>query len=314
MPGHDGKLIHAMHALLTALLAHGPVVTDGAWGTQLQARGLAVGEFPDAWNLTHPDRVEEVARGYVEAGSRLILTNTFGANRIRLGEQDPAIAGRVEEINRCGVEISRRGAGARAKVFASLGPTGKLLLSGEVTPDEVSAAFVEQAQALAAAGADALVVESMSDIEEAKLAIAAAKATGLPVVASMVYDSGQHHDRTMMGTTPERDAVALAEAGADVVGANCGRGIADFVAICRRMRAVTSLPLWMKANAGLPELVHGRTVYRTTAAEFAKYIPALVEAGAGFIGGCCGTSPEFIREIAARLSKLEHLKPKPECA
>jgi methionine synthase I (cobalamin-dependent) len=295
-----------MHSLITELLADGTVVTDGAWGTQLQARGLAIGDFPDAWNLAHPDRVEKVARGYVEAGSRVILTNTFGSNRVRLSEQDPALAGRVAEINRHGVEISLRGAGGRAKVFASIGPTGKLLMSGDVTPDEVSAAFVEQAQALAAAGAEALVVESMSDIEEAKLAVAAAKATGLPVVASMVYDSGQSRDRTMMGTTPEQDALALAEAGADVVGANCGRGIADFVAICRRMRAATAMPLWMKANAGLPELVQGRTVYRTTPAEFAKHLPALVEAGANFIGGCCGTSPEFIREIAARLAKPGH--------
>jgi len=290
-----------MHQLITELISHGPVVTDGAWGTQLQARGLGIGEFPDAWNLTHPDRVEEVARGYVDAGSRIILTNTFGANRIRLAEQEPGIAGSVKEINLRGVEISRRGAGARAKVFASIGPTGKLLLSGDVMPGEVIAAFAEQAQALAAAGADALVVESMCDIEESKLAVAAAKATGLPVVASMVYDSGQNHDRTMMGTTPELDALALAEAGADVVGANCGRGIADFVEICRRMRAVIGLPLWMKANAGLPELAQGRTVYRTTPDEFAKHIPALVEAGASFIGGCCGTAPEFIREIAGRL-------------
>src|SRR5512138_893890 len=155
-----------MHRLIEELIAAGPVVTDGAWGTQLQARGLAIGEFPDAWNLTHPDRVKEVARGYVDAGSRVILTNTFGANRIRLAEQDASIAGRVAEINRCGVEISRRGAGGRAKVFASIGPTGKLLLSGHVTPDEISVAFAEQAQALAAAGADALVVESMSDIDE----------------------------------------------------------------------------------------------------------------------------------------------------
>lgn len=297
-----------MHSLIADFLAHGPVVTDGAWGTQLQARGLALGEFPDVWNLTHPERVEEVARAYVEAGSRIILTNTFGANRIRLSEQDPAIAGRAPEINRLGVEISRRAAGARAKIFASIGPTGKLLVSGEVTQNDMMAAFTEQAQALAEAGADALVVETMSDIEEAKLAVAAGKAAGLPVVASMVYDSGQDHDRTMMGTRPEHDAVALAEAGADVVGANCGRGIADFVAICRRMRAATQLPLWMKANAGLPELVHGRPVYCATPAEFAKHIPALVDAGACFVGGCCGTSPEFIREITTRLASL-----KPEC-
>lgn len=291
-----------MNAMIAELLAQGPVVTDGAWGTQLQARGLGIGEFPDAWNLIHPYRVEEVAKAYVDAGSRVILTNTFGANRIRLGDQDPDIAGRVGEINHVGVELSRRAAGVWAKVFASIGPTGKLLMSGDVSPDEMSAAFAEQAKALAEAGADALLVESMGDVEEAKLAVAAAKATGLPVVASLVYDTGQDHDRTMMGTTPEDDARALEAAGADVVGANCGRGIADFVAICRRMRAATSLPLWMKANAGLPELVLGRTLYRTTAEEFASHVPALVAAGAAFVGGCCGTSPDFVREIASRLA------------
>lgn len=276
------------------------VLTDGAWGTQLQARGLPVGEFPDAWNLAQPDQVEAVAREYVDAGSRIILTNTFGSNRLRLADQDPEFLERVVEINRRGVELSRGAAGRRAKVFASIGPTGKMLMAGDVTPDEVSAAFSEQAQALAAAGADALVVESMMDIEEAKLAVAAAKATGLPVVASMVYDAGADRDRTMMGTTPEQDAEALAAAGADVIGANCGRGIADFVPICRRMRAATGLPLWMKANAGLPELVDGKTVYRTSPTDFARHIPALIEAGARFVGGCCGTSPVFVREIAAQ--------------
>lgn len=293
-----------MHPLIAELLAHGPVVTDGAWGTRLQACGLGVGEFPDAWNLTRPDSVEAVARDYVAAGSRVILTNTFGSNRIRLAEQGGDLAGRVEEINRRGVEISRRAAGGCARVFASIGPTGKLLLGGDVTPEEVSAAFAEQAGALAAAGADALLVESMTDPEEAILAVAAARATGLPVVASMVYDSGRDHDRTMMGSTPEQDAAALAGAGAEVVGANCGRGIADFPAVCRRMREATVLPLWMKANAGMPELVEGRTIYRTSPGEFARHVPALVEAGASFIGGCCGTSPEFIRAIADALATL----------
>lgn len=278
----------------------GLVLTDGAWGTQLQALGLPVGEFPDRWNIEQPDRVATVAKGYVDAGSRVILTNTFGSNRIRLAEQDASLKDRVEELNRRGVEISKAAAAGRAKVFASIGPTGKLLLGGEVTPEEVGEAFAEQARALAAAGADALVVESMMDVEEAKLAVIAAKATGLPVVASLVYDAGTDRDRTMMGTTPEQDVEALAAVGADVVGANCGRGIADFVSVCRRMRSATGLPLWMKANAGLPELVDGRTVYRTTPEEFVAHVPALVEAGARFVGGCCGTSPAFVRELARR--------------
>jgi len=291
-----------MNASMMMALGSGVVLTDGAWGTQLQARGLPVGEFPDAWTLTHPAEVEAVASGYVEAGSRVILTNTFGSNRIRLSEQAGSLVDRVEELNRVGVAISKRAAGERAMVFASIGPTGKLLMNGDVTPEQMYAAFAEQARALASAGADALLVESMSDIEEARLAVGAAKATGLWVVASMVYDSGAARDRTMMGTTPEQDAEVLAAAGADVVGANCGRGIEDFVGVCRRFRAATGLPLWMKANAGLPEWEDGKTVYRTTPEAFAAHVPALVEAGVRFLGGCCGTTPEFIRAMAGKLA------------
>ncbi|MHB8524227.1 MAG: homocysteine S-methyltransferase family protein [Limisphaerales bacterium] len=290
-----------MHPLIQKLTAPGPVLTDGAWGTELQARGLRSGEFPDAWNLSHPERVAEVARAYVDAGSRVILTNTFGANRLRLAGH--GLSDRVAEINQKGVDISRSAADGRAQVFASIGPSGKFLLTGETNPDELRAAFDEQARALAEAGADALVVETMSDLTEAALAVRAAHATGLPVVACMVYDSGKNKDRTMTGVTPEQAAEALLAAGADVIGANCGQGIAGFVPICARLRAATSAPLWMKANAGLPELVEGRVVYRTTPEAFAEVMPALIAAGASFIGGCCGTNPEFIRAVKAVIQR-----------
>jgi methionine synthase I (cobalamin-dependent) len=290
-----------MHPLIQQLLAQGPVITDGAWGTELQARGLSLGEFPDAWNLTHPERVAEVARAYVEAGSQIILTNTFGANRIRLG--DHAAAGNVSDINRRGVEISRAAAAGRARVFASIGPTGKLLMNGDVTADALRDAFAEQAAALAEAGADALVVETMSDLDEAVLAVEAARQTGLPVVACMVFDSGKDKDRTMMGTTPEQAAKTLTQAGAEVVGANCGQGIAGFVAIARRLRAATDRPLWLKPNAGLPIMVDGRAQYSTAPEEFAGYVPQLVELGAAFVGGCCGTRPDFITAIHRQLHR-----------
>lgn len=288
-----------MHPLISQLLAEGPVITDGAWGTQLYARGLPVGELPDIWNLTRPSAVEDVAREYARAGSQVILTNTFGANLIRLAEHAPSWAEQRLQINRRGAQLSRRAAEDKVKVFASIGPTGKLLLDGTTTPEEVADGFAEQAEALAEGGADGIVIESMADLEEAKLAIAGAKATGLPVVASMVYDSGQYRDRTMMGVTPEQAAVVLAEAGADVIGANCGRAAADFAMICRRLRAATGLPLWIKPNAGLPELVNGSPVYRTAPQKFAEHAMTWFEAGASFVGGCCGTSPEFIREIVA---------------
>ncbi|MCX6905709.1 MAG: homocysteine S-methyltransferase family protein [Verrucomicrobia bacterium] len=289
-----------MHPLLEKLLAHRPVVTDGAWGTELQARGLQSGEFPDAWNLSHPDKVLEVARAYVQAGSHIILTNTFGANRVRLTAHD--CAGQLAEINRRGVEISKEAAGAQARVFASIGPTGKMLLAGEITEDELRAIFEEQVRALAGAGADGLVVETMAELEEASIAVAAAHASGLPVVGCMVFDSGRNKDRTMTGVTPERAAEGLTVAGADVIGANCGQGIEGFVPICQRLRAATDKPLWMKSNAGLPEVERGRVTYRTTPETFAGYGPALVAAGADFLGGCCGTNPDHIRALKARLT------------
>lgn len=288
-----------MKNLIEKLVTNAPVLADGAWGTQLQARGLEPGSCPDAWNLAYPERVEEVARAYVEAGSQIVLTNTFGASRIMLSRHD--LSAKAQEINRAGVEISRRAAAGRARVFASVGPVGKLLIAGEVSEEEIIAAFDEQVQALAGAEADAIVIETMSDLGEAKLAVAAARGTGLPVVACMTFDSGREHDRTMMGTTPEQAATELTAAGADVIGANCGQGAEGYVAICKRLRSATSLPIWMKPNAGLPEMLDGHLQYRETPQSFATHVHALVQAGASFVGGCCGTTPEFIRELSAHL-------------
>ncbi|NQT15744.1 MAG: homocysteine S-methyltransferase family protein [Planctomycetes bacterium] len=290
-----------MHETIQKLLAAAPVVTDGAWGTQLQARGLALGDAPDGWNLSHPDRVEEVARAYVEAGSQVILTNTFGANRFCLARQN--LADKTADVNRAGVEISLRAASGRAAVFASVGSTGVVLMMSTTTPEEIQAAFAGQVQVLAEAGADGIVIETMSDPAEATLAVAAACQTGLPVVACMTFDSGKDTDRTMMGTTPEDAARQLTEAGADCIGSNCGQGIQSVVAICRRLTAATDRPIWIKANAGLPTLVDGQTVWNQTPQEFASHVPALVEAGASFIGGCCGTSPEFIKAVKEKLRR-----------
>jgi methionine synthase I (cobalamin-dependent) len=290
-----------MHGLIQEIIANGPVVTDGAWGTQLQERGLEVGACPDAWNLVHPERVEEVARAYVDAGSQIIITNTFGANRFALDRH--GLSEKVAEINRAGVEISRRAAGGRARVFASMGPSGVMLMMGEVRPEDLQEAFAAQAAALSEAGADGIVVETMSDPQEAGLAVAAARDTRLPVVACLTFDSGKDHDRTMMGTSPEQATELMTEAGADCIGSNCGQGIEGFVAICRRLKASTDRPVWIKANAGLPEIVGDRTVYAQTPKQFAACAGALVEAGASFIGGCCGTTPEFIMAIKEELSQ-----------
>ena len=239
-----------------------------------------------------------MAKSYVEAGSQIILTNTFGANRIRLREV--GAAEKIVQINRSGVEISRQAAAGCAKVFASMGPSGKFLLNGDVSQEELRNTFEEQAQTLAEAGAEGLVVETMSDLDEARLAVAAAHETGLPVIACMVFDSGRDKDRTMMGQTPQEAARVLTEAGADVIGANCGQGIGGFVAVCRRLRSVSNHPIWIKPNAGLPTVHEGKPQYHVKPDEFAAFVPELIAAGANFIGGCCGTSPEFVAAMARR--------------
>jgi len=290
------------HPFIDSLVRQAPIITDGAWGTQLQVRGLQPGDTPDLWNLSNPDAVAAVAAAYVAAGSQIILTNTFGANRFRLAEAEAA--DKVREINHVGVALSRQAAGSNALVFASMGPSGKLLVSGDISEDDLTAAFAEQAEAIAGAEPDGIVIETMQDIQEAAIAIAAAKATGLPVVATMVFDSGKDLDRTMMGTTPEQAAAALVQAGADVIGANCGQGIAGFVAICARLKAAShGLPIWIKANAGLPTMENGKAVYATTAQDFAAHVPALIAAGASFVGGCCGTAPDFIAAVKAMLKR-----------
>jgi 5-methyltetrahydrofolate--homocysteine methyltransferase len=275
-------------------------ICDGAWGTEFQKLGAALGACTDEWNLTHPEFVEQVARSYVQAGSRVILTNTFRANSISLapyGLQD-----RCEEINRAGVRHSLKAAGNSALVFASIGPSGKLLLTKAVTATQLKAAFSQQAKALASEGADAILIETLTDLAEARIAAAAALETGLPVIVSFVFDSGKNRDRTIMGLTPEQVATTMTSDGVHAIGANCGVGIRDFVPVCKRLAAATNRPIWIKPNAGLPEMVEGVANYKTTPAEFAESVPALVEAGATFLGGCCGTTPDFIREIVQLLA------------
>ena len=273
-----------------------PVITDGAWGTELQKRGLALGEPADLWNLTHPADVEAVARAYVRAGSQIILTNTFRGNPVSLaglGVDDKAAL-----INREGVRLSRSAAGLEVLVFASMGPIGKSLAKQEIDARTVTDAFKLQAESLAEGGADALLFETFSDVDEARLAVRAARPTGLPIVVSFAFCTGANKDQTMTGADPETAARAMVEEGADAVGANCGAGPEVFPLICRRLKAASALPIWIKPSAGLPSLEAGRPVYSMTPTAFAAHLPALIEAGASFVGGCCGTSPEFIGVLA----------------
>lgn len=295
----------ALSPQLVRWIASGPVLADGAWGTELQGRGLGPGACGDEWNLLYPDLVAEVARSYVEAGSRVILTNTFRANPISLAAFN--LEGKAAAINQAGVRISKKAAKGKALVFASIGPSGKILMAGGVTEQELAGAFSAQASALAQERPDALLIETMTDLAEARLALASARATGIPVIISFVFDSGKNKDRTMMGSTPEQVAQEMAAAGADGVGANCGLTIEQLLPVCRRLRAATRLPIWIKPNAGQPELVGGEAVYRARPEEFARGVPQISDAGANFIGGCCGTNPLFIRAAAHALAEKKNV-------
>lgn len=273
------------------------VLTDGAWGTEIAKHGFDPGICPELFNIDAPDMIRDIGVRYVEAGSEILLTNTFGGNPQKLGKYD--LEDRLEELNEAGVRRSIEASGGRALVLGSIGPTGEFLAPlGRLTEGEMIASFARQAKALVQAGADAVLIESMFDLGEMKCALRAVQeTTDLEIVCTMTFDRGQTGYATMMGITPEQAAAELEARGAAVVGANCSSGIEDMIGIARAMRPATGLPLWFKPNAGIPELVAGKTVYSETPEVTASFIPALIEAGASFVGGCCGTTPVHIRKM-----------------
>ncbi len=281
------------------------LVADGAWGTELFKRGLMQGSPPDEWNLTHPEIIRAVTKEYLDAGADLVLTNTFGANRFRL--EPHGLSDRVKEINAAAAAIAREVVAGNALVAGDVGPSAKFLALGEVAPEELYEVFAEQVRALAQAGVDWIVVESMTDVEEMAVAVRAAVEVGrVPVVASMTYNRTPKGYRTMMGNPPELCVKRAEESGASVIGANCGSGIEDYVPLAPLLRQMTSLPLWVKANAGIPQIVGGKVSYPLTAEQYASYVPALISAGVDVIGGCCGTDPAFIREVAGKVAGRRH--------
>lgn len=293
---------------LVARLRRGDVVVgDGAWGTMIMARGLRAGDPPETFNLARADDLEAIARDYVAAGAQLITTNTFGASPLRLRLH--GLDGETEAINRAAVQAVRRAVGGSALVLASIGPSGRLMKPyGDADPREVEEGFVRQARALASEGVDAFCVETMTDLGEAELAIRAARdaAATVPIVATMTFDRTRRGFFTVMGTSIADAARGLAEAGADVVGSNCGNGLDAMIEIARTFRQVTSMPLAIQANAGLPESHGGRVVYPETPEFFAERVPALAELRVQIIGGCCGTTPDHIRAIRGAVDARLH--------
>ena len=284
------------------LSGKGVLVADGATGTMLQAAGLTEGTAPESWNLTHPEKILDLHRAYLEAGSQIILTNSFGGSRFRLGKK--GLQDKVHEVNRAAAALAKEAAGQEAFVAGSMGPTGELMKPlGTLSYVVALEAFAEQAEALAEGGADAILVETMSDLNEAKAAIVGAKqATDLPILCTLSFDTQRH---TMMGVSPRRAAKEMWPLGLMAIGGNCGQALDDMEEVLRQMgKAVPEAPLMAKPNAGLPRLVDGQAVYDVTPQVMAEYALRYAELGAKIIGGCCGSTPAHIKAMAAALGSL----------
>jgi 5-methyltetrahydrofolate--homocysteine methyltransferase len=297
-----------MGELLKTLEKKRLLVADGAWGTLLQAHGLRAGSCPEIWNVEEPDKVRSVAAAYSEAGSDLVLTNTFGGSTLALKRH--GLADRTEELNAAGARLSLEGAPGKL-VAASVGPTGEFLPPmGEITEAEMRAAFAAQIRAVLKAGVRILCIETMSAVQEAVCAVLAAREVSaelsvpVEVMATMTFTQTPKGYRTFMGVDCRTAVEKLTEAGADVLGSNCGNGIEQMVPIALEFRRDSDKPILIQANAGLPQIEKGVTVFRQSPEHMARWVPGLVEAGASIVGGCCGTTPEHIRQIRSQIDRL----------
>ena len=286
-----------MSRLLDRIKAGEVLISDGATGTYLQGKGLEAGGCPEEWNATHPDVIRGMAAEYFAVGADTIETNSFGGSPFILKKY--GLEDRVEELNRLAARHVRSLAPPDHFVFGSVGPSGEFLEpAGEMSPGEMYEGFIRQVTALAEGGADAICAETMISLEEAALVVKATKEhTSLVAMATMTFDKGPRGNFTMMGVTPQDAVRGLLDAGADVVGSNCGNGILYQIEIVEEMRQVTDAPILVHANAGIPQVRKGQIIYPETPEWMAAHYRTLVEAGANVVGGCCGTTPAHIREI-----------------
>ncbi len=298
---------------LLARLAHSDIlVSDGALGTILQQEGIRPGECPEAWSISHADVITRIAKAYVDAGSEIVSTNSFGANVFKLRRY--GLGDKVSELNRAAAALLRNALGGKAYIAGSVGSTGQILKEegGEIGEGELYDAYKEQVLALVDGGVDIIFLETMSSLLEAKQAIRAARDnTQLPIACTFTFQAGPKGFRTMMGVKAERAAQESVATGADIVGANCSAGITGMIEITKQMRAACpKTPLLIQPNAGIPVLEDGKTVYRETPESMASRVPELLGAGASIIGGCCGTTPEHIAALAKALAAAgAHARP-----
>ncbi|NWF50823.1 MAG: homocysteine S-methyltransferase family protein [Ignavibacteriaceae bacterium] len=296
-----------MGKLLELLKRKRFLVSDGAWGTQLMKLGLESSQCPEIWNITNKNIVYSVAKNYVDAGADIIGTNSFGANIFKLSHFN--LSEKIFEINKTAAEISREAAGNDVLVIGSTGPTGKFLITGEVTFDDLYETFTKQSAAFEEGGADAVCFETFYDIDEAKCAIKAAKEnTALEIICSFTFDQTTDGNyKTMMGLSPETVLSELLDSGADIIGSNCGNGFQQIVRVAEKFRLKNArIPLIIQANAGLPQIINGQLIYSESPDRIENSVRDLLELNVNIIGGCCGTTPEHIRVIRKLVD--EHLQ------
>lgn len=281
------------------------VLFDGAMGTMLLQAGLSGGECPEMWNKTHPDVVYNIHNEYYKAGCNVVETNSFGGNSIKLAHYN--LSDIAAELNKLAAEQAKKAVGENGIVAGSVGPCGKFLKPlGDLEEKTLYESFKEQITGLADGGADIICIETMMDINEALIAIRAAKEnTDLPIVATMTFNKTPKGFFTMMGIKPDQAAQDLVNNGADVVGANCGNGPVEMLEMIPLFKSATDIPLLFQSNAGMPKLVDGETLYQMGPDEYANYLPKFIDAGARLIGGCCGTSPEHMAKVKAMLDELQ---------
>jgi len=291
---------------ITDAIKNGKIlVSDGAWGTFLYKKGLKSGECAELWCLTHANDVMDIAKSYVESGADMIETNSFGGTSFMIERY--GLKEKVAEINEASARISRSAMGDNGWVIASIGPSGKMFIVGEVTEDELYSSFKEQAIALEKGGADAICIETMADAGEAEIAIKAVlENTNCEVICTFTFDhTKQDTYRTMMGLSPTDAAKRAIDAGANIIGTNCGNGAKQMIDIVREMRSICQdIPILVHANAGLPRNINGVDVFPESPEDMAALVPELVKAGANIIGGCCGTTPAHIKAIKEAIIKL----------